>query len=176
MKKYITLTLVMLAMLITLCACGNTSKLDEYYDGMVTFNGNIQIITETLELIDVEKESSAKQVCDQLDKLVEQFRIMSELEVPSTFSACESLADDAYSYMQEADSLYKQWAADTANADIQLVEMAKQNYERAMTRVNYISIILQGDVPEGEGITITEEDATDFTPVTDDSETIEEAE
>lgn len=165
-KKSISLLTTVFVLL--LCGCGNTDKLDVYFDGMTTFNGNVQIITETLELIDVEKESAATQVCEQLDKLVEQFRIMSELEVPKDFASCEELADDAYNYMQEADNLYKQWAEDPNNADLQLVDMAKQNYDRAMTRVNYISIILQGDIPSGDGITVTEEEVTDFNPIGDE--------
>ena len=173
MKRiYKMLSILLICMI--LIGCGNTDKLDAYYDGMTTFNGNIQIITETLDLIDVEKTSAADQVCTQLDKLVEQFRIMSELEVPKNFNSCDELGDDAYSYMQEAARLYKEWAADADNNDENLVVMAKQNYERAMTRVNYISIILQGGIPEGEGVTITEEEATDFTPVIE--EEIEEVE
>lgn len=171
--KYMKKRLIMIAciaMLISLCGCGNTDKLDEYYDGMTAFNGNIQIITETLELIDVEKESAASQVCDQLDKLVEQFRIMSELNVPKDFSACEELGDDAYTYIKEATNLYKEWAQDPENADSQLVDMAKQNYDRAMTRVNYISIILQGDIPQGDGVSVTEEEVTDFDPFNEDDE------
>ena len=154
-----------------LCGCGNTEKLEAYYDGMMAFQGNISIITETIDLIDESKTQAPALVCDQLDKLTEQFRLMSELEVPKNFSGCEELADDAYTYMQEADRLYKEWAADPDNSDEQLVDMAKQNYDRALTRVNYISIILQGGVPEGEGVTITEEEVTDFKPVDEESAT-----
>lgn len=173
MKKRF-LIVAIAAMMLSFAGCGNTETLDNYYDGMQTFNGNIQIITETLELIDADKDSAANQVCTQLDKLVEQFRIMSELEVPKSFEGCDELGDSAYEYMQEADRLYKEWANDE-NADDQLVTMAKENYERAMQRVTYISIILQGGKPEGDGVTVIEEDLTDFTPVANDSETEEDS-
>ena len=166
MKKHLLLIVVLACFLM---GCGNTEKLDTYYDGMQSFNGNVQIITETLDLIDLTRESAADQITTQLDKLLEQFRIMSELEVPRQFAACEELGDDAYVYMQEAVRLYKEWLANPDNTPEDTLEMAKENYERAMTRVNYISIILQGGVPEGDGITITEEDTTDFSPVVDDS-------
>ena len=172
MKK-INILLIAACMSICLCGCGNTEKLETYYEGMMAFQGNISIITETLDLIDENKSQAPALVCDQLDKLTEQFKAMSELEVPKNFSGCEELADDAYTYMAEADRLYKEWAADPDGADKQLVDMAKQNYDRALTRINYISIILQGGVPEGEGVTITEEDVTDFTPVTDEKVTPE---
>ncbi|MBO4846039.1 MAG: hypothetical protein J5525_07005 [Lachnospiraceae bacterium] len=166
MKK-LSIVILSATLSLFLFGCGNTEKLETYYDGMMAFQGNISIITETLDLIDENKTQAPALVCDQLDKLTEQFKLMSELEVPKNFSGCEELADDAYTYMQEADRLYKEWAADPENADEQLVDMAKQNYDRALTRVNYISIILQGGIPEGEGVTITEEDAEDFKPVQD---------
>ena len=167
MKKICILSAVLC--LSFLFGCGNTEKLETYYDGMMAFQGNISIITETIDLIDESKTQAPALVCDQLDKLTEQFRLMSELEVPKNFSGCEELADDAYTYMQEADRLYKEWAADPENADEQLVDMARQNYDRALTRVSYISVILQGGVPEGDGVSITEEEATDFNPVDEDS-------
>ena len=167
MKKICILSAVFC--LAFLFGCGNTEKLETYYDGMMAFQGNISIITETIDLIDESKTQAPALVCDQLDKLTEQFRLMSELEVPKNFSGCEELADDAYTYMQEADRLYKEWAADPENADEQLVDMARQNYDRALTRVSYISVILQGGVPEGDGVSITEEEATDFNPVDEDS-------
>lgn len=167
-KRFLLLVVVCLAFM--MAGCGNTEKLDAYYDGMMTFNGNVQIITETIDLIDVDRDSAPDMVCDQLDKLVEQFRIMSELEVPKNFQSCEELGDDAYEYMVEATRLYKEWAEDPENADEQLVSMAQQNYERAMKRVNYMSVILQGGTPEGEGVTISEEDAIDFDPVTDEDD------
>ena len=167
MKKICILSAVFC--LAFLFGCGNTEKLETYYDGMMAFQGNISIITETIDLIDESKTQAPALVCDQLDKLTEQFRLMSELEVPKNFSGCEELADDAYTYMQEADRLYKEWAANPENADEQLVDMARQNYDRALTRVSYISVILQGGVPEGDGVSITEEEATDFNPVDEDS-------
>ena len=172
MKKYLYFIIISV-LLLGLCGCGNTEELDAYCDGMLTFNGNIQIITETLDLIDVDKDAAANQVCTQLDKLVEQFRIMSELEVPKNFEGCDELGDQAYEYMLEADRLYKEWANDK-EADDQLVSMAKQNYDRAMQRVNYISVILQGGKPEGDGITVIEEDMTDFAPVDDEYQYEEE--
>lgn len=169
MKKKI-LAFILFASACLLAGCGNTEKLEAYYDGMMTFNGNVQIITETIDLIDVDRDSAPDMVCDQLDKLVEQFRIMSELEVPKNFAGCEELGDDAYEYMVEATRLYKEWAEDPDYEDDQLVSMAQQNYDRAMKRVNYMSVILQGGTPEGEGVTILEEDATDFAPIMDEED------
>lgn len=158
---------VILISLMLICGCGNTDKLDDYYNGMQSFCSNIQIITEEIEMVDIEKDSSAKQISDLLDRLLEQFKVMSELDVPKNFASNEDLADDAYNYMSEAVNLYKEWLGNPDNEDT--LRMAKENYERAMTRVNYISIVLQGGLPEGDNISVYEEDSTDFAPVIDDS-------
>lgn len=167
MRKYLLYLMVLTSILI-LCGCGDTSKLDTYYSEMNTFNSNVKIITETMDLIDVNSETAPAQVVAQLEKLEEQFRILSEIEVPKHFSANEEMADDAYTYMQEAVRLYKEWYSKADKSNTSTVQMAKENYDRAMTRVNYISIVLQGDVPSGDGIVVTEEETTDFAPVVDE--------
>jgi len=163
-KVFLTVTLIALMLF---CGCGNTDKLNDYYDGMQSFCSNVQIITEEIDMVDTNKDSSAKQISDLLDRLLDQFKVMSELDVPKNFASNEELADDAYNYMTEAVNLYKEWMANPDNEDT--LRMAKENYERAMTRVNYISIVLQGGLPEGDNISVYEEDATDFAPVIDDS-------
>lgn len=164
MKK-IYVSIVLMALLL-LCACGNTDKLDAYYTGMQSFCSNVQIITEEIDMVNADKDVSAKQISDLLDRLLEQFKTMSELQVPKNFASCEELGDDAYSYMSESVSLYKEWMGTPDNED--LLRMSKENYERALTRVNYMSIVLQGGIPEGDNISTYEEDATDFNPVTDE--------
>ena len=47
-------------------------------------------------------------------------------------------------------------------------EIAKENYDRAFLRIEYISTILQGEIPEGDNIEVIEEESTDFDPVTAD--------
>ena len=167
MKKYICLLCTLIGLL-SLSGCSDTSELDTYYDEMNKFNSNVSIITETMELIDENDETAPAQVVEQLEKLEEQFEILSEIEVPKHFSANEEMADDAYTYMQEAVRLYKEWYTAGDYEDTSTVQMAEENYNRAMTRVNYISIVLQGEIPQDEGIEVTEEDGTDFTPVTDE--------
>lgn len=167
MKKICAIMIFTMAF--SLCGCGNTAKLDEYYDGMQSFCSNVQIITEQLDLIDVTRESAGSQITDQLNDLSEQFRIMSELEVPKNFSACEELGDEAYNYMTETVRLYNEWVISPDSAGTETLEMAKENYIRAMQRVNYISIVLQGGIPEGDNISTYEEEITDFNPVIDES-------
>ena len=53
-------------------------------------------------------------------------------------------------------------------ADYATFEVAKENYDRAFLRIEYISTILQGEIPEGDNIEVIEEESTDFDPVTAD--------
>jgi len=172
MKKIYLLSVILI--LLFCCGCGNTDKLNAYYDGMQSFTSNVQIITEELEMVDISKETSPKQISALLDRLLEQFKIMSELDVPKNFATNEELADDAYNYMNEAVGLFKEFVTDMEDDD--KLRMAKENYERAMTRVNYMSVVLQGQLPEGDNISVYEEDATDFEPVIDDSSADESSE
>ena len=174
MKKQL-ICIVLMSIALMLCACGDTSELEKYYSEMNAFYSNVEIITDSIDMIDENDESSPTQVVEQLEKLEAQFKILDEMEVPKHFTTNVELADEAYSYMQEAVRLYKEWAANPSdvNADSN-VSMAQENYNRAMTRVNYISMVLQGNVPSGDGIEVFEEETTDFDPVVDETDVEEE--
>ncbi len=159
---------------VVLTGCGDTSKLEQYYREMNSFNTNIGIITDSIEMIDENDSTASIQIIQQLEKLEDQFNILAEIEVPKNFLACEELADDAAYYMTEAVKLYKEYYKTENYDDTNTVDMARQNYDRAMTRVNYISLILQGNIPEGEGITTEETEINDFEPVVEDKEFIDE--
>lgn len=166
MKK--ELTVIVLIASLTLCVgCGNTKELDEYYTSM---NDSIVCIHDTkeqLDNIDTEDESASTEVLALLDEFENEFENLSSIDVPKEFSANETLADDAYSYMSEANTLFHQYFNDS-ESDSTVYDAAMENYTRAMTRLSYISSILKGEVPEGEGVTFTEEDGADFTPVIDE--------
>ena len=68
--------------------------------------------------------------------------------------------------MTEAVSLYHD-VFEAEEYDESTADVAVQNYDRAMTRLSYISTLLQGELPEGDNIIITEEEALDFEPVTE---------
>ena len=160
---------IVVASCVMMAGCGKgTKELDKYYENMNNFTNNIGIIKERMESIDTASENASNDVLACLDQLEEQFKLLSEIEVPKQFSSNEQLADDAYSYMQQAVSMYHEFY-DDPESDYSVFEAASENYSRAMKRVGYISSILKGEVPEGDGVDVTEEEATDFDPVTDDS-------
>ena len=167
MKK--TAYVIALMICIFAVGCGKgTKELDTYYDNMNNFTGNLSVIKDNMDSIDTNAPNAISDILTCLDQLEEQFRLLSEIEVPKEFSANEELADEAYSYMQEANRLYHEFY-DDPESDYAVFEAASENYTRAMKRVGYISSILKGETPEGEGVDVTIEEDTDFEPVTDES-------
>ncbi len=167
MKK--TLLTIALFLSLMLAGCGKgTKELDAYYENMNAFTDSISTIKANMESIDTGSENALNEILGYLDQLQEQFKILADMEVPKEFSANEQLADDAYSYMQEANRLYHEFY-DDPESDYAVFEAASENYSRAMKRVGYISSILKGEQPEGEGVDVTVEEDTDFDPVTDES-------
>lgn len=81
---------------------------------------------------------------------------MAGLEVPDRFSAVDSLADEADENMKQAVSLYHQ-AYEAEVFDEGRAQAAREYYDRANVRIQYIISILHGEIPEGEGVTYTEE-------------------
>ena len=117
--------------------------------------------------LDGEDASQSGALLQELDSLEEQFRVLAEVEVPDVFASNETLADEAYSYIQEAVSGFHEYYENN-EADYSTFEVAKANYDRAFLRIEYISTILQGEIPEGDNIEVIEEESTDFDPVTAD--------
>ena len=148
---------------LSLNGCGKTDKLDEYYEAVNTFNEEVGTIAGNMNNLDGEDASQSGALLQELDSLEEQ----SEVEVPDVFASNETLADEAYSYIQEAVSGFHEYYENN-EADYSTFEVAKENYDRAFLRIEYISTILQGEIPEGDNIEVIEEESTDFDPVTAD--------
>lgn len=169
-NKHICIVLVVVSVIMAcLSGCGkDTKELDAYYENMTEFTANLTSIKESMEAVDTSSEDATAQILACLDELQEQFRVLSEIEVPKQFESNEDLADEAYSYMQTAVEGFHDYY-DDPESDYSAFEVACENYERAMKRVNYISSILKGEVPEGEDVEVIDGDDTDFTPVTEES-------
>ena len=103
------------------------------------------------------------------DEMNEQFQILAQMDIPSKFISIENITKEAGEYMQEAVSLYHE-LYESETYDEEKATAAAENYSRAMKRITIISEVLQGEIPDGEGIHITEETATDFEPVREDTD------
>ena len=73
----------------------------------------------------------------------------------------DNLADEASENMRQAVSYFHMaYEAEEFNPNYE--EAAREYYQRANIRLQYIVMLLHGEIPEGEGITYTEEDNSIF--------------
>lgn len=143
--------------LLLLTGCGNNEELDVYKANMNQFFENIKVFDASINAIDPQSETAVSELLTVLDSMDNSFAQMASLEVPEGFPGVDQLADEASEYMSEAVSYYHQ-AFEGEEYDATLADVAKQNYDRANLRIQYIVSILHGDIPEE---IYTYEDAND---------------
>lgn len=144
---------------ILLTGCGKKDEaLEEYQANMETFFEHVMEYNNNMNAIDVSKEDYVSQMLSYLDGLDAEVAWMAGLEVPTQFSAVESLADEASENMTQAVSYYHM-AYEGEEYDANIEAAAKEYYDRANIRIQYIITIFHGEIPEGEGVTYTEEDS-----------------
>ena len=156
---------IFISSILLLIGCGD-KKLVSFQDDMTQFKDNVLKISKTMDNIDATSDTAIDELLSCLDNMNEQFLFLAAIEVPSKFSNIESLADEASTYMGESVSLYHEYYEST-DYDDSVRQAANENYIRAMKRKDYISILLQGNIPDDTEVMVTEEDGLDFQPVTD---------
>lgn len=147
-----------------LSGCGSNAELDSYKANMTQFFENIKIYDTSINALDPNSDTAVTELLTLLDSMDKSFAQMASLKVPEGFPGVDELADEASEYMTEAVSYYHQaFEGEAYNAS--LADVAKQNYDRANLRIQYIVSILHGDIPEEiytyEDDTSSEESATD---------------
>lgn len=159
LKKIKGICFVCLCVLCFVCftGCGKDEALDAYKTDMETFFNNIAEINDNMNSIDVTQDGYVTEILGYLDSLDEEVAWMAELEVPEEFSAVDSLADEASENMTQAVSYYHM-AYEGEEYDANMEAAAHEYYDRANTIIQYIITILHGEIPEGEGVTYTQED------------------
>lgn len=157
-KKTCLLTAVLLVSAL-LAGCGKNAELDKFYSEMDDFTAQVNISFDNLNSVDPESETGVEDMLAAMDDLAAQFTVLADIEVPRQFSAVEDLADEAGENMTEAARLYREAYADEEYNE-NVASAALEYYNRAVKRLNYISLILQGEMPTDDSITIiTENDA-----------------
>lgn len=139
-----------------LTACGEDEALTTYQEDMDTFFEKLAEYNDNMNSIDTTTEGAGDQILAYLDGLQSEITWMAELEVPRQFSAVESLADEADENMKEAVALFHS-AYEGDSFDEPLWQAGLEYYDRTNIRIQYIITILHGEIPEGEGVTYTEE-------------------
>lgn len=132
-----------------------------YQADMESFFEHVAEFDENMNAIDVGQEDYVAQLLDYLDALDAEVAWMAELEVPEQFSVVDNLADEASENMRQAVSYFHMaYEAEEFNPNYE--EAAREYYKRANVRIQYIIMLLHGEIPEGEGITYTEENDSIF--------------
>lgn len=158
--KYLLTAVLLVSVL--LAGCGKNAELDKFYSEMDDFTAQVDISFDNLNSVDPESETGVEDMLAAMDDLAAQFTTLADIEVPRQFSAVEDLADEAGEYMAEAASLYREAYADEEYNE-NVASAALEYYNRAVKRLNYISQILQGEMPTDDSITIiTENEAPGF--------------
>lgn len=139
-------------------ACGEDETLNAYLEDMNTFFSRAAEYNEKMNAIDRDSDTALLELLGYLDALEEDIEWMADLEVPEQFSAAESLADEAAENMKQAVELFHK-ACEGENFDDATAQAAIEYYNRTNIRIKYIITILHGEIPEGEGVTYTEENA-----------------
>lgn len=160
MKKFGKLVLSLLCALF-MTGCGEDEALDAYQADMETFFAHVAEFDENMNAIDVSQEDYVAQLLEYLDALDAEVAWMAEIEVPEQFSVVDSLADEASENMRQAVS-YFHMAYEGEEFSPNYEEAAREYYKRANIRIQYIIMLLHGEIPEGEGITYTEEEDSIF--------------
>ena len=158
MKNRIRAVLGAAFCIVMLVGCGKNQALEQYQADMTTFFEQISMYNDGMNSIDASAEDATNRILDYLDKVEEEIAWMAQLEVPRQFSAVEDLADEADENMKQAVALYHQ-AYEGDIFDEAVAQAAKEYYDRANIRIQYIITILHGEIPEGEGVTYTEENS-----------------
>lgn len=138
--------LIFILMTLTVSGCGKNAELENYKANMNQFFENIKIFDSSINAINPESDTAVSDLLSLLDSMNTSFEQMASLDVPDGFPGVEELADEASEYMSEAVSYYHQ--AYEGEYDAALEDVARQNYERANVRFQYIVSILHGDIPE----------------------------
>ena len=164
LRKY-TLFIVLLVSMFVFTGCGEKEELTAFENDMKNFYDEVSAIESAISQIDASSETAVDNLLVNMEEMAACFQTLANIEVPMEFISIEELADDASAYMDEAVRLYSEAYEEDYVSDA-LVQAATENYESAMKRINYIAVLLQGEIPEGA--TVVEGDGTEFEPYSEE--------
>lgn len=155
--------------LVFLAGCGKKEELNAYQTKMSDFFRNIALIDSDINAIDASAEDSHIQLLSYLDAIETEFNNLAALEVPEEFASVDELAAEAAQNMTQAVALYHQ-LFENESYDSTTAEVAEEYYSRANVRLQYIISILNGEIPEGENVTVVMDEELDKTTEASPSE------
>ncbi len=175
-KRIITTGMAFTMMAFIFCGCGKKTdmELSSYRDSMNEFYNKLSYYDASINGIDPDSEDAKVQLLGYLDEMNENYKTMAALKIPEEFDGISDIAVEAADYMQMADECYH-LAYDGA-FDEDNEQLAGQYYQRANSRVMVMLQVLHGEVPTGDGVTVTTEEPGQFNTIGDGSEGEQEEE
>ncbi len=175
-KRIITTTVAFAMMAFIFCGCGKKAdmELSGYRDSMNEFYNKLTYYDSSINGIDPDSEDAKAQLLGYLDEMNDAYKSMAALTIPEEFDSISDIAVEAADYMQMADECYH-LAYDGA-FDEDNEQLAGQYYQRANSRVMVMLQVLHGEVPTGDGVTVTTEEPGQFDTIGDGSEGEQEQE
>lgn len=153
---------------VTGCGKQADSGLEEYKASMTEFYDKLTYYDKSINGIDPDSENAKNQLLAYLDEMNESYKKMAELKIPEQFDSISEIAVEAADYMQMADEFYHLAYDGVFDEDNE--QLAAQYYQRANSRVQVMLTVLHGEIPTGEGITVTTEEAGQFATISDETE------
>lgn len=172
-KKRISTILGCTILCASLCFVGGCGKqadsgLEEYKAGMTQFYDKLSYYDKSINGINPDSENAKNQLLAYLDEMNESYKAMAELTIPEQFDSISEIAVEAADYMQMADEFYHLAYDGVFDEDNE--QLAAQYYQRANSRAQVMLTVLHGEIPTGEGITVTTEEAGQFATISDETE------
>ncbi|MCQ2520660.1 MAG: hypothetical protein MJ107_09040 [Lachnospiraceae bacterium] len=154
MKKKLSILSILLILILSLTGCQAAPAEDnsEYKNSMENFFQGVSTLNDQMNALNPDDPDSVSDLFMYLSELEEQFKYFSEIEVPAEYQVTESLADEAYDYMKEANNYFSQSFSDNSFNEYTL-EAAMECYSRANKRMQYVIDIIHGEMPEDENVT-----------------------
>lgn len=152
-KKLLLLTSIFVfAFSLTACSAAPEEVDSEYKNSMENFFQGVSTLNDQINALNPDDPDSVSDLFMYLNELEEQFKYFADIDVPEEYQVTESLADEAYDYMKEANNYFSQSFSDNSFNEYTL-EAAMECYSRANKRMQYVIDIIHGEMPEDENVT-----------------------
>lgn len=167
MKRY-SVPIVTVLLMCMLFGCGrkNSGELTAYKEDMTTFYNKLSYYDTEINTIDPEAEDATAQLLLLMDQMNEAYKIMAAIEVPEEFESISDISKEAAEYMQSANEYYHLAYDGEFSEDNE--DLARQYYERANSRVRVMLQVLHGEIPEGDNVIVTTQEAGQLSTIGDD--------
>lgn len=172
-KRFTGTLLVAMISVFCLAGCGkkNSAQLSSYQESISNFYDKLSYYDNAINSIDPNSETAKTELLGYLDGMNEEYKAMAELTIPAEFAGISDIAVEAADYMAMADEYYH-YAYDN-EFDESSEQLASQYYQRANNRVLIMLQVLHGEDPTGDGVTVTPEEAQQFSTIGGDTSTEE---